>query len=85
MKEEGKSVFKVIDSLGLQQQRVRDVLLASAGAGDEMRIALEMGRFAWEENIALTKEAELRYSTMAKKLSVVRNRMFDVQITMGEA
>lgn len=85
MAKEGKNVFGVLEDLGLSEIRVRDTLLRAAGAGDLFRESLELGSKAWEENTALTKEAEERYKTTESQIKIMWNRIKDVAITLGDA
>lgn len=85
MSEEGKNVFKVLDDLGLSEIRVRDALLRAAGASDVFTESIEMGTRAWDENIALTEEAEQRYATSESQIKILWNRLKDVAITLGDA
>ena len=48
-----------------------------------MANAIGLGTQAWEENTALTREAELRYGTMASRLQFAKNRLNDMAITIG--
>lgn len=82
MGDEGENVFSVLDSLSLGEIRVRDALLRASGAGDLFRESVAIGSKAWEENIALTKEAEQRYATVESRLGILRNRASDVAITL---
>lgn len=83
--ESGGNVAAVLDDVGFGEIRVRDTLLRAAGAGDLLRESLEMGTRAWDENIALTKEAEARYATSESQMRVFRNQLRDVAITLGDA
>lgn len=85
MSKEGENVFGVLDELGLSEIRVRDALLRASGAGDLFRESLELGSKAWEENTALTDEANQRYETVASKLAILKNTLIDVGITIGQA
>ena len=84
MIDNGENVHDVLADLGFDSVRIRDALLRSAGAGDLMANAIGLGTQAWEENTALTKEAELRYGTMASRLKFAKNRLNDMAITIGE-
>ena len=81
--ENGENVHVVLEELGFDTVRIRDSLLRSAGAGDLMAGAIAMGTKAWDENIALTREAELRYGTMASRFQFAKNRANDLAITVG--
>ncbi|WP_010271348.1 phage tail tape measure protein [Paenibacillus senegalensis] len=83
--ETGGNTFKVIEDLGLSEIRLRDALLRASGAGDVMRKSLELGNKAWEENVALTNEAEERYKTTASQAQIFKNRLVDIGITLGDA
>ena len=80
---DGGNVHTVLEELGFDTVRIRDALLRSAGAGDLMSSAMEAGTKAWEENLALTREAELRYGTMASRFQFAKNRGNDLAITIG--
>ncbi|WP_413373285.1 phage tail tape measure protein [Paenibacillus taichungensis] len=85
MSAAGENTFAVLDALGLSEIRVRDSLLRASGAGDLFRESLELGTKAWEENTALTNEATTRYETTASQLQILKNRVMDAAITLGDA
>ncbi|NOJ74139.1 phage tail tape measure protein [Paenibacillus alvei] len=85
MSEAGENTFLMLDKLGLSEIRVRDTLLRASGAGDLFRNSMEVGTKAWAENIALTKEAETRYETTASKIQILKNKVNDSAITLGDA
>lgn len=80
MSTEGQNVFPILEELGLSEIRVRDALLRAAGAGDLFRQSLKLGTQAWQENTALTKEAEQRYATTESQLQILKNRITDIAI-----
>lgn len=83
VKDEGGSLFAVLDDLGLNEIRLRDALLRSAGAGDLLRKSLNLGTAAWQENTALTDEAARRYETAASQIAMFKNKVTDAAVTMG--
>jgi hypothetical protein len=85
MSAAGQNTFKVLDELGLSEIRVRDALLRASNAGDLFRDSINLGTRAWRENLALTKEAEQRYATSASQLQLLKNRLTDISITLGDA
>lgn len=85
MGETGENVFNILSDLGLDEIRVRDALLRASGAGDLLRESLELGSKAWEENNALTKEAEARYATTESQIQILKNRFDDILGTIGDA
>lgn len=77
----GQSAIKVLDDMGITEVRMRDMLLRAAGASDVFTEALEIGTAAWDENVALTNEANQRYQTMGSRLSMLKNKAYDLGIT----
>ena len=71
--ERGISAIKTLDDMGISEVRMRDALLRAAGASDVFSQALEIGSQAWEENTALTKEAEQRYETLESRIQLAKN------------
>lgn len=82
--EQGLSTIKVLDDMGITEVRLRDALLRASGASDVFKESIEMGTQAWEENIALTNEAEQRYKTSESQMVVLKNTLNDLAITFGE-
>lgn len=81
--EEGGNVFGVLETLELDSIRVQDALLRSAGAGDLLRDALGRAGIAFEENTALQAEFAKRAETSAAQFQVLRNRVNDLGIDIG--
>lgn len=84
IQESGKNVNLVLDELGFSNIRISDALLRAAGSGDLFRTALELGNKAWEENTALTKEANLRYKTSAAQLKIAKNQVAQLAESFGK-
>lgn len=85
MQAQGQDLFAVLESLGLNQIRIRDALLRSAGAGDLMAQAVKGASQAWIDNTALTDEANKRYATTASQLTIAKNTIQDAAITLGQS
>ena len=64
---------------------MRDMLLRAAGASDTFTEALELGTAAWDENVALTNEANQRYQTMGSRLEILKNKANDLGIAFYES
>jgi TP901 family phage tail tape measure protein len=79
----GGNVFGVLADLELNEIRVRDALLRAAGAGELFGESLDIGARAWEENIALSEEAEKRYATTVAQFEMLRNQIVDLGIDIG--
>ena len=80
----GGDVTSTLKDLGINSVQEIDTLLRLAGASDVLTDAFGMSAKAWEENTALTKEAEQRYQTTASQLQIAKNHLRDVAITIGE-
>lgn len=85
MNAEGGNVFQTLQELGQSDVRVSTALLKMAGAGDLLDQSLRLGNQAWEENNALTTEAEKRYATAASRIEIARNSARDAAIDFGGA
>ena len=85
MQEAGGNVLGTLEAMGIIEVRMRDALLRASGAGDLLTRALKLQGEAWEENTALTTEAEQRYKTFESQLTLFWNRLKDVGITLGTA
>ncbi|HMM96702.1 phage tail tape measure protein [Phycicoccus sp.] len=85
IKESGGDVFTTLDELGQSDVRTSAALLKMAGAGDLLSNSLQLGNQAWEQNNALTTEAEKRYQTAASRIEIAKNKANDAAITMGGA
>ena len=81
----GENLTLILDDLGITGIRESDTLLRLAGANDTLRDALSTATGAWEENIALQKEVEQRYSTTESQMGMFRNQLEDAAITLGQA
>lgn len=73
--ERGESAIAVLDDMGVTEVRLRDSLLRAAGAGDLFNKTIALGSKAWEENTALTNEAEQRYATTESQIKMLKNEI----------
>lgn len=81
--EKGSSATLVLDDMGLSGVRQSNMLKSLALAADTMTSAVDMSNQAWNENTALTNEANKRYETTESKLKMLRNEVKDVAIDFG--
>lgn len=79
----GGDVNGVLEELGLTEIRVSDALRRLAGSGDLLNQSLDRSSRAWDENTALTEEAERRYETTAARLQIAQNQLNEFAIEMG--
>lgn len=82
--EKGESTTLVLDELGLSGIRQANMLKALGLASEQLSSALQTANTAWEENTALTNEAEKRYDTFESRLSMFKNTLVEVGISFGE-
>ena len=80
----GESTIQMLQDMGFTEVRLRDTLTRAASAQDLFSNAVQAGNDAWNENSALTAEAEKRYGTMEAKISQVLETVSNVAIDFGE-
>ena len=73
----------VLDELGFSEIRVRDALLRASSAGDLFNKTIELGSKAWEENTALTNEANQRYGTTESQIKITKNEIMNLAREIG--
>ncbi|MDO5391034.1 MAG: phage tail tape measure protein [Eubacteriales bacterium] len=81
-KRTGKTAIAMLDEMGIKEVRLRDSILRSSNANELFDESLEMANRAFEENKALTIEAEKRYRTLESQLGIAKNRITDVGISL---
>lgn len=81
---QGGDLFATLEQLGITEQRMRDAMLRTAGAGTLVADAMGLANDAFGENTALTDEAAQRYGTLESKLTLAKNALYDAGITAGE-
>ena len=80
----GQSAIGILNDMGISEVRLRDTLLRAAGASDLFTDALDIGSQAWEENNALTNEANIRYETTESKIQMAKNALIAMGKTIGD-
>lgn len=79
----GSSAIEMLNEMGIKEVRLRDSLLRAANAQDLFKNAVARGNKAFNENTALTNEANKRYETTASKLKILRNELVETAIKFG--
>ncbi len=79
----GDGAAVTLERLGMDAERQGDALKRAAGSGDLFRNSLELSNRAWQENTALTTEADLRYQTTASQLQFLKNEVFALGTEVG--
>lgn len=83
--EQGESAVLVLEDLGLTGIRQSNMLKSLALAADQMDSAVQTANTAWDENIALTNEANKRYATTQSKLDMMQNAYSNLKVAVGDA
>lgn len=83
--EQGESAVLVLEGLGLTGIRQSNMLKSLALAADQMDSAVQTANTAWDENIALTNEANKRYATTQSKLDMMQNAYNNLKVAVGDA
>ncbi len=77
-----ESALKFLDEMGISETRLRDALLRASNANDLFTDAIKTSNTAWDENVALTEEAEKRYATTESKIQIMKNTFADMGLTL---
>lgn len=80
----GGDVTTILKDLGISSTQEIDTLLRMSGATEVLTGAIDMANTGWNENIALTNEAETRYGTTESKMEMLRNKIKAVAIQIGD-
>lgn len=78
----GMSAIAVLDNMGISEVRLRDALLRASNAGDLFSDSIDIANGAWEDNVALTNEANQRYETFESRLEMFKNGIKDIGISI---
>lgn len=70
LSDSGENVFEVLEQMGIDEIRTRDAMLRLAGAGDQLRRALDLANRGWSENVALMEEVA-RFSGTSRAMMVI--------------
>ena len=84
LEAQGESATLVLDEMGLAGIRQSNMLKSLSLASDTLTGAVSLSSKAWEENTALTKEAQLRYGTTESRLKLLDNSFNRLKITIGD-
>ncbi|MFD2446380.1 phage tail tape measure protein [Bacillus sp. CGMCC 1.16607] len=82
--KDGKNLNVILEKLGITGIREADTILRLAGASDLLTSAVDTSTKAWHENTALSNEATQRYKTTASQMSMLKNQVVDVGISLGQ-
>lgn len=80
----GKNVTETLAGIGITEIRISDTLRRLAGSGDHVRQTIEMSNLAWEQNNALTREANIMYETSQSQQQILTNAKQNFAIVVGQ-
>lgn len=81
----GTSAINMLEEMGISEIRLRDSLLRAGNASELFAGAVDISNKAWDDNTALTHEATERYKTFASQMQILKNKLSDIAITIGDA
>lgn len=81
---QGESATLVLDDLGLSGIRQSNMLKSLALAANTLTSAVNVANTAWDENVALTNEANKRYATTKSRLGAAKNSFNNLKIAVGD-
>lgn len=83
----GEQMTPTLQTLGIGEARITRVIQSLANAEAQsgtLTNALNLANTAWEENNALTIEAQKRYATTESKLTMLRNTVNYLAVSIGK-
>ena len=83
--EQGESTVLILEDLGLTGIRQSNMLKALGLAADQMTGAVNTANTAWQQNTALTNEANKRYATAQSRLTMMQNAYNNLKVAIGDA
>lgn len=81
---EGGSVVQVLDDMGIKEVRLRDTLLRLAQGSEVLTSALNLSNEEFAKGTALMDEYNLMAGTTANQWQIVKNKLNDVAISIGQ-
>lgn len=83
MQKQGENLYPVLEQLDIKELRLSDTILRSTNAAGLFNDALVIGKKAYQDNTAMTIEAQKRYNTFESQVKLVKNQFNDTLITLG--
>lgn len=84
LEDKGESAVLVLDDLKMSGIRQSNMLKALGLAGGVLADSIDTANKAWEENTALSVEAEKRYGTLDSRISQLNERWKDMKRDIAE-
>lgn len=83
-KDVGESVYGVLGDVDISNIRQIDTITRLANGYDRFDEYMAMANDEWEKNTALSIEVNRRYQTTESQLQMLKNKLLDVGITLGQ-
>lgn len=80
----GKTATVILDDMGITEIRLSNAVKSLASNSSGLADALDVSAASWEENTALAKEADTRYSTLESRLAITGNAANNLKIAIGD-
>ena len=84
LEDENASLIEVLDDVEVKNIRQIDTLSRLANSYQNLDSYLEMSNDAWNENTALTTEANRRYQTVDSQIEILKNTVTEMAIQLGK-
>lgn len=79
----GENLNLILEDLGITGIRTSDTMKRLTNASGLMSDMTKLANSEWNKNTALSDEANKRYATMASKIQILKNKLTDAAITIG--
>lgn len=83
LKTMGRDAVLVLKELGMGNNWALRTFMGLANNTQLLRNAISLSNKAWDENIALVREANLRFKTTESRIQLLKNVWADLQLIMG--
>lgn len=83
-RDEGGNLNTLLADMNISYMRQIDTMQRLSRTGDIVNEMVDIANNAWDENIALTREANRRYETTENQLQLVKNNLNECAIQLGE-
>lgn len=83
-RDEGGNLNTLLADMNISYMRQIDTMQRLSRTGDIVNEMVGIANNAWDENIALTREANRRYETTENQLQLVKNNLNECAIQLGE-
>ena len=80
----GKSAIAILQDLGLTDVRLSNTILSLSNSNGIMTETVETANKAWDENVALSNEANKRYGTTESQMTKLKNKVQALAISTGD-